>query len=72
MKNEIFRAWDSGKKKFVQPADMDNNVFKAIKKVSGAIRSKFILAYAAIAGAVTGALAFAAHKIISHRRERAQ
>ena len=72
MKNEITRAWDGEKKKFVKPGDMDENMFKAIKRTSGKVRAKFIASYAAVAAVATGVLAFVIHKIVTHRKQSHQ
>lgn len=72
MKNEISRAWNNEKKTFVKPNNMDNAVFKAIKRTTGKARAEFITKYALIAGAITGVAAFTIHKIINlvnHRRQ---
>jgi hypothetical protein len=70
MKNEITRAWNGEKKVFIKPNDMDRNLFSAIKKTSRTIRAKVIGKYAAIGAAVTGAVVFAAHKIINLVKHR--
>jgi len=70
MKNEISRAWNSEKRAFVKPDNMDKNTFKAITRTAGAVRARFIATYALIAGIVTGTLTFITHKIIAHRKER--
>lgn len=68
MKNEISRCWDSEKKKFTKPDDMSEDMFKAIKKTSAKVRSKFVAKYALIATAIGGAVGFVANKIVARKK----
>ena len=72
MKNEISRAWDNEKHKFVKPDNMDASVFKAIKRTTGNARAAFTAKCALITAAVAGVVAFAAHKIINLVKQRKQ
>ncbi len=72
MKNEISRAWDGEKKAFVKPDNMDNSVFKAIKRTTGNAKAAFIAKYALISAAITGAVFFITHKIVNLVKQRRQ
>ena len=72
MKNEISRAWNNEKKTFVKPSNMDDSVYKAIKRTTGKARAEFVTKYALIAAAITGAVTFTVHKIINSIRYRRQ
>ena len=72
MKNEITRAWNNEKKTFVKPDNMDDNIFKAIRKTTGKAKANFVAKYALISALITGAVAFTAHKIIDLVKNRRQ
>lgn len=65
LKNEIGRCWDSEKKKFVKNSDVDENVFKTIKKSIRKMKWKNAGKFALIGGLVTGAVGFLTGKLIS-------
>lgn len=72
MKNRIKTFWDAEKKKFVKPEGSDEKVYNAINEAKKGIKTKVVLKYTAIAGAIGAAAAFIAHKIISHKKEVSQ
>lgn len=63
MKNQIQACWDKDKKKFVKNDNVKDDVFKAIKKSTGGIKSKIIMKYAAIGGAIAGVTGFVLGKL---------
>lgn len=69
MKNQISQAWSADKKKFEKPADMDEELFNSIKKVSNRVKTGFIAKWALISAAVVSAVAVIAQKIIKHKKE---
>ena len=68
MKNEIERAWNFEKKRFVKPNDMDKNVFNAIRRAAVGLKASFVAKYAAVAGVIGGVLAYAGHKIYVNKK----
>ena len=63
MKNQIQACWDGTKKEFVKKDSVTDDVFKAIKKSTGGIKSKMIAKYAAIGAAIAGAIGFIGAKL---------
>lgn len=72
MKNKIEQAWNAEKKAFVKPDNMEEDVFNAIKNVTGKARRKFVIKYAAIAAAIAGVVTFGVHKILTVLKNRQQ
>lgn len=68
MENYINSCWDAGKKKLVKPDNMDDDLFKVIKKTNKRVRAKAKAKYAGIAAAIGGVVAFVAHKIYIHTK----
>lgn len=63
MKNQIQACWDKDKKKFVKNDNVKEDVYKAIKKSTSGIKNKIIMKYAAIGGAIAGAVGFVLSKL---------
>lgn len=67
MKNQIQSCWDKKPRKFKKPDNIKQEVFDTIKNASKGGKAKIIAKYSLIAGAITGAVAYAAHKIFSQK-----
>jgi hypothetical protein len=68
IKNQIQACWNNQTKKFEQAGSVKEEVFKSIKKVSNAAKGKVITKYAAIGAAVTGCVAYLAHKVLTYQK----
>lgn len=66
-KNQIQACWKKEGNKFEKADSVKQETFDAINKSTKGVKGKLIAKYAVIAGLVTGAVAFIAHKIISNK-----
>lgn len=72
IKNKIQACWKKDGNKFEKVDSVKQEVFDAIKNSTKGAKTKLIAKYAAIAGVVTGAAAFIAHKIFLNRKNQNQ
>jgi hypothetical protein len=68
IKNQIQACWNNQTKKFEQAESVKDEVFKSIKKVSNAAKSKVVTKYAAIGAVVTGCVAYLTHKVLTYQK----
>ena len=69
MKNVILSCWDSKKREFSKPDSISRDMYDAIKDATDGAKTKVIAKYAAIGAAITGAIAFIAHKAITYKTQ---
>lgn len=69
IKNDIQACWKQKAKTFEKAGNVSQEIYDSIKEASKGVKTKTILKYAAIAGAIGGVLGFIGHKVIKAAKE---